>query len=56
MEINIVIGDFKITPSYANDPDKIGIQHESGEGGDFNRKEFEDHMYRAVSEFYKEHF
>lgn len=47
------IGKYEITESYANEPDKIGIyQHETGEGGDFNRAAFEE----LIAEFYKENF
>jgi hypothetical protein len=47
------IGDWIIsTHSYADEPDKISISRRDGEGGDFNRAAFVEH----VAKFYKEHF
>lgn len=47
------IGVFVIGPSYANEHDKIGIfNHETGEGSDFDRDEFE----KVVMKFYRENF
>jgi len=49
----IRIGRFEIGPSYADEPDKIGIYIvEDGEGGDFSRADFE----AVIAQFYKENF
>ena len=51
-----VLGDYEVISPYEANKDKIGIRHKSGEAGDFDRKAFEDHMARAVEQFYKENF
>lgn len=49
----IRIGRFEIAPSYAGEPDKIGIYIVGdGEGGDFSVAEFED----VIDQFYKDRF
>lgn len=37
---DIKIGEYYISKSYNNNNDKIHINHESGEGGDFSKKDF----------------
>ncbi len=49
----IRIGRFEIGPSYAGEPDKVGIYViGDGEGGDFLVADFED----AIAQFYKDRF
>ena len=49
----LVLGDWIISAqSYAAEPDKISISRNDGEGGDFNRAAFIEH----IAKFYKEHF
>lgn len=49
----ITIGRFVIGPSYGDEDDKIGIFcHENGEGGDFDKAEFE----QLIEKFYRESF
>lgn len=47
------IGRFLIGPSYANEPDKVGIYlADHGEGGDFSVAALE----AVIAEFYKDNF
>lgn len=46
------VGEFYLFPGREDPVNKIWIQHESGEGGDFNTADFE----KEVSEFYKNNF
>lgn len=49
----ITIGKFIIGPSYADEEDKISIfGHETGEGSDFDKAEFE----KLIEKFYMESF
>lgn len=36
-----IVSRFLVMPSLCGDPDKVWLQSESGEGGDFSRPEFE---------------
>ena len=52
VDVELVVGDFRLGASYASEPDKIGIYRSSGEGGDFDRAEFEAH----IAKFYEDRF
>ena len=44
----LIIGEYRLSYSFAGDDTKIGIIHVSGEGGDFNKAAF----LKVLEDFY----